>query len=264
MLNHTLSQAPGHQDFPVQSLWIGEVGMLERLSMASFLANGHPYHLYVYDEPGRVPPGVELRDASAILPREAIFHYTRGKEKGGVSGFADWFRYRLLAEKGGWWCDTDMICLRPFDIAAPVIATERTRWRTRKLCIAAMHFSPGHPLMVKAAEHAQKNDPTALRFAGNGEPLLRPLVDALGLRAALRPPEDFNPIDWWRSARIIAPGSAALLPSFRYGLHCFGESWRWRLRDREASGLRDHIFPSTTLLGALQQRYLPQEVSDAA
>ena len=31
------------------------------------------------------------------------------------AGFSNYFRYTLLLERGGWWVDTDLICLRPFD-----------------------------------------------------------------------------------------------------------------------------------------------------
>src|SRR5262249_4936944 len=36
-----------------------------------------------------------------------------------IAPFADWFRYRLLFERGGIWADTDMVCLQPFDYEQP-------------------------------------------------------------------------------------------------------------------------------------------------
>ena len=41
----------------IQGLWIGsELSMMEQLSIASFLKNGHDYHLYVYgDVKGKKP-----------------------------------------------------------------------------------------------------------------------------------------------------------------------------------------------------------------
>jgi len=243
----------------VQSLWIGEVGLLERLSMASFVANGHAYHLYSYDEPAHLPAGVELRDAAQILPRERIFRYASGKEKGGYSGFADVFRYKLLRDKGGWWADTDVICLKPFTHSGPLLlGSERKRLWGRKICIGVMAAPAGHALMQRCFEAANANDPATLRFAGNGEPIVRRLVAELGLESAIAPPEWFNPVNWWQSASIGVPGSAALLKNMHYALHCYGESWRWRLQDREATGLRGAVFGEDTLLGALQRRYLPE------
>src|SRR4029434_7249964 len=54
----------------------------------------------------------------AVLPREQLFVH---RTSGSLAVFADWFRYRLLAEHGGLWVDTDMVCLRPFDHAGPEI-----------------------------------------------------------------------------------------------------------------------------------------------
>jgi hypothetical protein len=97
----------------IQMFWHGSpLSRIERLSIASFLQNGHPVDLYVYDEIGSVPQGVRLRDAAEILPRKLVF---RHRKTNSLGMFADWFRYRLLHERGGLWSDADMVCLRPFD-----------------------------------------------------------------------------------------------------------------------------------------------------
>jgi len=103
----------------IQMFWHGlPLSRIERLSMISFLRNGHAVHLYVYDEPVGVPAGVELKDAAEILPRSSLFFHRRNQS---VAHFSDWFRYQLLFERGGLWSDTDMVCLRPFDYANPVV-----------------------------------------------------------------------------------------------------------------------------------------------
>ena len=80
--------------------------------MKSFVDHGHDYDLYSYSSP-TVPKGVRVLDADEILPRNEIFYYRRGRERGSVAGFSNLFRYRLLALRGGWWVDTDVICLSP-------------------------------------------------------------------------------------------------------------------------------------------------------
>ena len=109
---------------PIQSLWIGgELSPMEQLSITSFLAHGHKYHLYSYGEVGGLPKGAVLKNAEEILPKAAIFQYQRHPS---YSGFSNFFRYRLLLRKGGWWVDTDVVCLKPFAFDAPyVFATER-------------------------------------------------------------------------------------------------------------------------------------------
>ena len=113
---------------PIQSLWIGgELSPMEQLSIASFLAHGHEYHLYSYGEVGRLPKGAVLKNAEEILPKTAIFQY---RQHPSYAGFSNFFRYRLLLRKGGWWVDTDVVCLKPFAFDAPyVFAAERIHRR---------------------------------------------------------------------------------------------------------------------------------------
>ena len=75
----------------ISSLWIGQLTPLEQLCIRSFVAHGHPYHLYTYDEIENVPPGVTIQDASQILPRSTIFRNRRGKGKGSLAGFRTYF-----------------------------------------------------------------------------------------------------------------------------------------------------------------------------
>jgi hypothetical protein len=96
---------------PIQGLWIGpRLSALEQLSIRSFLAHGHPYHLYAYEKISGVPAGVEIRNAEEILPSSLVFKVQDGYH----AGFSDWFRWKLLLERGGWWADLDVVALRPF------------------------------------------------------------------------------------------------------------------------------------------------------
>lgn len=97
----------------IQMFWHGApLSRIERLSLTSFVQNGHPVDLYVYEEPAGVPAGVRVMDAAQILPRSAAFRHRRTQS---FALFADWFRYRLLFERGGIWADADVVCLEPFD-----------------------------------------------------------------------------------------------------------------------------------------------------
>src|ERR1700676_5221189 len=100
---------------PVQMFWHGApLSRIERLCMASFVAHGHALHLYVYEEPPQPPAGIALMDAEKILPRAQLFTHRRS---GSLASFSDWFRYRLLKERGGIWADTDVVCLAPLAYA---------------------------------------------------------------------------------------------------------------------------------------------------
>jgi hypothetical protein len=121
--------------------WYGEpLSRLERLSIASFLANGHPVDLYAYDDIGVVPAGAQIKDAAKVLPREFLFHHRR---TGSVGLFSDWFRYRLLHAHGGIWADCDIVCLAPLDYADDMIFG----WENeRYLNNAVLGFPKGHEI----------------------------------------------------------------------------------------------------------------------
>ena len=95
----------------IQALWIGEsLSPIERLCASSFIHNGHEFHLYAYNELTNVPEGVIMKDANEIIPKQEVFLCRRGS----YAIFSDWFRWTLLHERGGWWVDMDVICLKPF------------------------------------------------------------------------------------------------------------------------------------------------------
>ena len=95
----------------IQSLWIGKsLSKLEQLSMKSFIDHGHTYHLYTYDNVENIPNGVVVKDGNDILSKDEIYTYKNGS----VSAFSNLFRFTLLYKKGGYWVDTDLICLKKF------------------------------------------------------------------------------------------------------------------------------------------------------
>ena len=94
----------------IQSLWVGpRLSTMERLSIRSFLANGHEFHLYCYAPIAGIPEGAIVKDAREIVPESDVEKFRN------LANFSDSFRYNLLLKKGGWWSDTDSVCLRPLD-----------------------------------------------------------------------------------------------------------------------------------------------------
>ena len=85
----------------IQGLWVGSrLSVMEQLSITSFLAAGHEYHLFVYDTVSGVPPGAIVKDANHILPASMIFLYP---DHNSYAGFADFFAtsYWLTKADGG-------------------------------------------------------------------------------------------------------------------------------------------------------------------
>lgn len=160
-----------------RSFWFGEApSPYERLAMQSFVDFGHSYVLYAYEKYD-VPRGVELRDASDILPRDRVFTYKDGPGRGSVSAFSNVFRYRLLQQLGGWWIDTDVIC-QSETIAEPDIFVG---WEEEgKAGSAILRFPAGHPAttaLYEAAEAAGEN----IRWGQVGPRLVTRVVMEHGL-----------------------------------------------------------------------------------
>ena len=103
-----------------QSFWAGpSLSPYEHLCLTSFIDRGHAFDLYTFDANLAVPAGVQLRDAATILDQSEYFVYENGPGRGSPSAFANLFRYKLLQDKGGWWVDTDVICLADEHLGLP-------------------------------------------------------------------------------------------------------------------------------------------------
>ena len=106
----------------VQSLWMGsQLSTMQKLCISSYLNHGHEFHLYTYEKVENAPVGTEIKDAREILPEI-------GSEFPNYATFSDFFRYKLIYEKGNWWVDMDTVCLKPFAFNSEfVFAAENSR-----------------------------------------------------------------------------------------------------------------------------------------
>ena len=91
------------------SFWIGPLTYIERLCLTSMAAAGHEIDLYTYDADLPVPPGVTVKDAREVLPRDQVFVH---RKTGSPAVFADIFRYHGLQRGLGLWVDTDVLVLK--------------------------------------------------------------------------------------------------------------------------------------------------------
>lgn len=216
----------------IQSLWIGpRLSAMERLCIESFLRNGHEFHLYTYDQVDGIPAGAQVRDGREILPAERIFFY---REHNSVSGFSNFFRYKLLLERGGWWVDTDMVCLAPFDFAGDyVFGSEWSKGVPHVNC-GAIRAPAGSEAMAFAWDVCNAKDPAALRWGETGPRLMAEVVERFGLQARVRAPDVFCPIGYMEWRELLDPRPPALPPQ-AVGVHLWNEMWRREGVDKDAS-----------------------------
>ena len=129
----------------IVSLWVGPaLGDIERMCLASFVAHGHPVALYGYDPVGNLPPGVEWRDAAAVLPRERLDEIAGPRQA--LSLFANYFRLLLLQRGLGLWVDADVVCHRPVQLVGAFVAGRES---ARYLNNAVLHLSPNSPVLLE-------------------------------------------------------------------------------------------------------------------
>jgi hypothetical protein len=238
----------------VQGLWIGRpLSLIEQLSITSFLTNGHEFHLYCYEDVRGLPPGVEVKDANEILPASGIFSYQRGSGRGSVSAFSNIFRYKLLLERGGWWCDVDTVCVRPFDFGEPALfAGEAIRTGTQTAsCV--IKLPPGHVVAEMCYDVARAADRASLKWGEIGPKLLMRAVVRYGLLDLVMRPEVFCPIPYWHWDTLLAanpqPGLASLNGN-THALHLWHERWR------RAGAVGSAVAPSpTSVFAGLLQRF---------
>ena len=224
----------------IQGLWIGpELSVMEQLSIASFLQNGHEYHLYVYDEVKNVPAGTVIKDASRILPSDSIFQY---KHQASYAGFANFFRYKLLLERGGWWIDTDVICLKPFAFADEYIFSSELDQEREMISSGVIKAPAGSEVMAYAWKVCEQKDPRQLMWGETGPRLMTEAVKRCSLEYCAKPPRVFSPLRYTEWQRVLEPDAQGLVNDDSYAIHLWNEMWRAAGQDKNASYDRDCLY----------------------
>jgi Alpha 1,4-glycosyltransferase conserved region len=188
-----------------QSFWWGEsLSPYEWLSLKSFIDFGHGFDLYTFDQHLAVPAQVRLRDAAELARRDEFFVYQDGFGKGSPAAFANLFRYRLLAERGGWWVDTDVVCLSA-DI--PDYPRFAARQEGDLVNIAVMRFAPHDPVMLQCLERAMEKGPS-VRWGETGPQLLTQALQQLGQTDAIFDASLCYPIHYNDAVDVLRPSQA--------------------------------------------------------
>lgn len=141
----TLSSPAAAPRSPAQlaTLWIGaRLGPVERACLRSALHHGHRVALYCYTAPEGVPAGIELRDATEILPESTVVRH-RG---GSPSLFSNRFRYELLARGLGTWIDCDLYFVAPLPEPGRTIMGEQGGGTINS---AVLRLPPDSPMLAE-------------------------------------------------------------------------------------------------------------------
>lgn len=256
----------------IQGLWIGDrLSAIEQLSIKSFLANGHPYHLYVYEEIKNIPSGTTIKDANEIIKQNRIFKYNSSWGKGSYAGFADLFRYHLLFKNGGWWFDTDVVCLRPINLQQEIIIGTSYEGQWGVIPNAnPLKFPKNDPFIQRCIEYCESIDLNNIQYGQIGPHLVQGMVKKLGYQDYQAPYYYFNPIAWSaislhvfikRNLKneikelirpFIKPSTVhgRQLHKDSYTVHLWNEVWRQSGLSKEAT------YHPSSLIEKLKRKYL--------
>ena len=222
----------------IQSLWIGgELSNMEQLSAKSFIDHGHTYHLYTYGKVKNIPEGVVVKDGNEILPESEIFRYKNGS----VSAFSNYFRFMMLHKKGGYWADTDLICVKPFVFEEEyVISSEpdSVNYNSNIINSGLLKIPKNSKVSAEAVEIQKEQKKLILSGKagwGSGPRTTRHLVNKFKLHKYVLPWEGICSCAWDHSESIVNPNIKQNprvisrmneIPDKMVAIHLWNEMWR--------------------------------------
>ena len=235
-----------------KSLWIGDRLFPQHIiSINSFIQNGFEYNLYVYDDVKNVPSGVILCDANEVIPKDEIWYYNDGFNKGSPSGFSNQFRFKILYEYGGLWTDTDMVLMKPYnfhDKKYTLISETNENGEvhpTTSLIFSESGTSSGK-IWLEAIDNISYRNKARVIHGETGPELVTYLVNKYNLHNYVLPPNAFCAIGWHETDKLI---DGTQLPEDVIGLHLFDAQSNLNDIDKKT-------YPYDSIIEQLKRKYL--------
>ena len=240
----------------IQGLWVGNpLSKMEQMCIKSFLYWGHEFHLYVYEPIENIPEGTIVKDANEILSKDVIFTYQNGDEKGSFAGFSNFFRYKLIYDKGGFWVDMDTICLKPFDFTSPYVFSSELNGEGIEMINCGIIGAPKHNQMcLTGFEICMTKDRKSMMFGETGPQLMRFIIDKYDLKYYAKSYKVFCPIHYYHVDSLVNENESVDelmcdLLNDSYAIHLWNELWRRRKLDKNAT------FPESSIYQYLLKKY---------
>ncbi len=227
-----------HQPAVFQTFWYGSaLSPYEMFCLRSFVDHGHHVDLYTYDHALEVPAGVTRRDAAEVLPQTDVFVYQHdGFGKGSPSAFSNVFRYQLLRDRGGWWIDTDVVCLTA--AVPPVTEAYFARQDADFVAPGTMYFAAGHPVPSQCLEQVLALGRN-VRWGDGGPKTFTRVLTETSLIEHAEAPVSCYPVHFTEALGLLRPERAAELTA-RLGEATFLHVWNSTLT---AGGVDKHLLP---------------------
>ena len=219
-----------------QAFWWGDgLSPYEVLCLKSFIDHGHRVNLYTFDSRLAVPDGVLTCDAAELISRDRFFTYKSGQGQGSPAGFSNLFRYRLLAEKGGWWIDTDVVCLSS---RIPIVDQFFAYQEDDLVNGAVLFFQPQHPAILCCYARTEQLGSSA-QWGDTGPRLLTKVLKELACFDRAYSAELCYPVHYLDALDLLRPSEAAAVAE-RIKSSLFLHLWNEQLR---RNGIQKECLP---------------------
>ena len=185
-----------------------------------------------------------------------MFYYQDGFGKGSYSAFSNQFRYKLIFEKGGWWSDTDVVCLRRFDFEDEfVFATEQEDDYNTVTASCVFKSPAGAEYLRYCLRACDAKDKTTLRWGEIGPELLDDAIKRFHLISHLVPVHMFNPINWFEFLQILKPDFDVTRLANSYAVHLWSQMWKNHKVDPDDNGHPQSLYAT------LKRRFLNSDTA---
>ncbi|WOD16244.1 hypothetical protein [Paraburkholderia kirstenboschensis] len=198
------------------SFWHGpQLSAYEVACLSSFTAYGNAVALYTYDNVENLPKGVIAKDASAIVPRDALTAFSINGIPS-MAHFTDYFRFVMFTKTDEVWVDTDMLLLRAFDriLEGNIIGRESAA----SICTALLRLDPTDSRLLELLQRIEAMKGTSIKWGDTGPRLL---TSVYGVEAGA-PESDFYPVHFDDYYKVFLPqhfNECAALCADSYALH---------------------------------------------
>jgi mannosyltransferase OCH1-like enzyme len=242
----------------VQSLWIGnKLSIMENLCIHSFLKNGYEYHLYTYNFVENVPNGTIIKDANEVLNSSEIYSYANSS----FSAISNRFRFELLYKKGGMWVDTDVVCIKKYDIDEAkdkyiIFSESNKKYNEQKIGACVLKFPKEDPILLEAIQICKDKKQDIINGTlvwGLGPSTVKHLVEKYKLEEYVKNWKFANSCSCHHVMTIINPnfktgdpkGYASNINELSpdtYFIHLWHEFWRRNNIDKDSKYQDDSLF----------------------
>jgi len=192
-------------------------------------------------------------DGNKIIPKKFIFKYNEKSNKNStksVSAFSNIFRYKLLYDRGGYWVDMDMVCLKPFDFDTPYVFSSELNKFTNDVEINAgvIKAEKGNSFCKYAFHMCSKKNLSKLVWGEIGPKLVKESVERYNLQEYVQDYKTFCPLYYTELDLIITKCRTNLINS--YAIHLWNDCWKRNKYNKNGN------FDKLSIYEKLKQKYL--------